>query len=328
MNAFASHCLDDSSWKFYLIGDERSPRDFYLEGCDFYDLARQKDTGFRFAAGCPTGHYARKNLGYLLAIRDGCDLILETDDDNLPLPGFWDNRTRNCTCPRTSHAGWLNVYRYFSDSTIWPRGLPLDAIHSPIPDFHSMPEIGADCPIQQGLVDRNPDVDAIYRLVLPLPIQFAGGRRLALGAGSWCPINSQNTAWWPAAYPLLYLPAFCSFRMTDIWRGFVAQRIAWENGWSILFHSPNAEQERNEHSLIRDFEQEVPGYLNNHKIVELLERTNLRSGVDGILDNLVVCYEALVRGGFIGQAELLLLGAWCDDLRALAGNCGCPDSAT
>ena len=75
-----------------------------------------------------------------------------------------------------------------------------------------------DCPIQQGLADENPDVDAIYRLVLPLPVQFETGRRIALKRGVWSPFNSQNTAWWPDAFPLLYLPAYCSFRMTDIWR--------------------------------------------------------------------------------------------------------------
>ena len=118
-------------------------------------------------------------------------------------------------------------------------------------------------PIQQGLANQNPDVDAIYRLVLPLPLDFVEAAPVALGKGAWCPFNSQNTTWWSEAFPLLYLPFHCSFRMTDIWRSFVAQRIAWENGWSILFHNATVFQERNEHSLIRDFEEEIPGYLNN-----------------------------------------------------------------
>ncbi|MBV5271274.1 MAG: DUF288 domain-containing protein, partial [Afipia sp.] len=79
----------------------------------------------------------------------------------------------------------------------------------------------------------NPDVDAIYRLTLPLPQSFREEQPVALGRNVWCPFNSQNTTWWKEAAPLLYLPSFCSFRMTDIWRSFVAQRIAWENGWHI-----------------------------------------------------------------------------------------------
>ena len=35
--------------------------------------------------------------------------------------------------------------------------------------------VESDCPIQQGLADRNPDVDAIYRLILPLPFSFMCG---------------------------------------------------------------------------------------------------------------------------------------------------------
>ena len=47
--------------------------------------------------------------------------------------------------------------------------------------------------------------------------------------------------------------------MTDIWRSFVAQRIAWTNNWSVLFDEPTVWQERNEHDLMRDFRDEVPG---------------------------------------------------------------------
>ena len=123
--------------------------------------------------------------------------------------------------------GWANLYRYFSDATIWPRGLPLDAIHAPLPAYDTLHAGGGkDCPIQQGLADANPDVDAIYRLTLPLPQNFRADRRVALAPGTWCPFSSQNTTWWPDTFPLLYLPAYCSFRMTDIWRGFIAQRIA------------------------------------------------------------------------------------------------------
>ncbi|HEX8355320.1 MAG TPA: hypothetical protein VF611_20610, partial [Pyrinomonadaceae bacterium] len=57
--------------RFVVIGDEKSPSDFQLDGCDFYGLESQYETGFRFAQLCPTRHYARKNLGYLLAIRGG-----------------------------------------------------------------------------------------------------------------------------------------------------------------------------------------------------------------------------------------------------------------
>ena len=174
------------------------------------------------------------------------------------------------------------------------------------------------CPIQQGLADGDPDVDAIYRLLLPLPLSFQPGTAIALGAGSWCPFNSQNTTWWRDAFPLLYLPAYCSFRMTDIWRSFVAQRIAWANGWSILFHEPTVWQERNEHNLMRDFKDEVPGYLHNTAICEALAALNLKPGVAHLGANLRSCYEKLVEQRWVGEQELELLDAWIADLAASA----------
>jgi hypothetical protein len=302
---------------FYVIGDVPSPADFSLEECEFYSLERQRSTGLKLAGLLPTRHYARKNIGYLLAMRAKSGLLLETDDDNLPGPEFWDARQSLQHVRTLSGNGWTNVYAYFTEANIWPRGLPLDAIQVPPPEFDALPEVESDCPIQQGLADGNPDVDAIYRLVLPLPIHFLPNRRVALGAGAWSPFNSQNTAWYPKAYPLLYLPSYCSFRMTDIWRSFVAQRIAWENGWAVLFKSPDVYQDRNEHSLMRDFADEVPGYLHNRAIGERLEALKLKAGPEHIGDNLIRCYEELVRLTVVGADEMPLVKAWVQDLAEL-----------
>lgn len=313
LRAIADGCAR-SGFDFIVIGDTKSPSDFSLEGCRFLSVDEQLRTGWRFAEACPTRHYARKNIGYLLAIADGADLIVETDDDNIPREAFFEARSRRVNVPAVSGTGWLNVYGYFSDVTIWPRGLPLDHIRAELPSFEGFATQEADCPIQQGLADENPDVDAIYRLVAPLPQNFRADRRLALGKGAWCPFNSQNTSWWPDAFPLLYLPAYCSFRMTDIWRSFVAQRIAWENDWKLLFHEPTVWQERNEHNLMRDFADEIPGYLHNERIRKTLDDLSLDRGTESLGRNLRTCYKALVELDVVGEAELPLLDAWVADL--------------
>jgi hypothetical protein len=305
--------------QFVVVGDVPSPADFQLEGCDFYGLDAQYETGFRFARLCPTRHYARKNLGYLLAIREGANIIVETDDDNIPREEFWGERRRKVSVPALEEAGWVNVYRYFTEANIWPRGLPLERVRERVPEFESLKVKDADCPIQQGLADENPDVDAIYRLVAELPQSFRRDRRVALGTGSWCPFNSQNTTWWADAFPLLYLPAYCSFRMTDIWRSFVAQRIGWEQGWGVLFHEPTVWQERNEHNLMRDFQDEVPGYLHNAAICEALAGLDLAPGAERLGENLMACYERLVEMSLVGREELPLLAAWLEDLAAARG---------
>lgn len=311
---------EQNGYGFIVVGDNKSPADFDLAGCDYYSLDRQRATGFKLAEICPANHYVRKNLGYLLAIQQGASTIRDTDDDNFPREGFWNILELRQEVATSSQQGWVNVYAWFSDAPIWPRGLPLDEVRTAPAAFESLSRQSVNCPIQQGLADENPDVDAIYRLVHSLPQSFRADRRLALGQGSWCPFNSQNTTWYPDAYPLLYLPATCTFRMTDIWRSFVAQRIGWTNGWSMLFHEATVWQERNEHDLMADFKDEVPGYLHNRAICRELEQLDLHAGVANIGGNLRRCYEALVAKGWLQTLELALLEAWLEDLEVLRGS--------
>ena len=316
LGALAQGCIQNQ-YHFIVIGDQASPDEFVLDGCDFYSLQKQEQTGLKFAQICPTKHYARKNIGYLLAMRNNSSLIIETDDDNIPDEQFWTSRRRTQNVPILKNAGWVNVYSYFSDQNIWPRGFPLEHLRGQTIAYESLDTAQIDCPIQQGLADDNPDVDAVYRLTLPLPQTFRRDRSIGLTDGSWCPFNSQNTTWWPDAYELLYLPSYCSFRMTDIWRSFIAQRIAWLNDWAILFHEPTMTQRRNVHNLLRDFSDEVPGYLHNSEICEALAVLPLKPGLDKIADNLRLCYEKLIGMSLIGAEELPLLDAWLEDIKQL-----------
>lgn len=315
--SLAKGCIKND-FNFWVIGDEKSPTDFELKGCNFISLEQQLVSGFEYAKLCPAGHYARKNIGYLYAIKNNAPIIIETDDDNLPYADFWGPKRRFHKAAYIDGMGWINVFRYFNDNIIWPRGFPLQEIKTDLPPFDTFDEEDEiDCPIQQGLADNNPDVDAIYRLSFSLSLSFKRDRKIAMGPRSWCPFNSQNTTWWPDVYPLLYLPAYCSFRMTDIWRGFVAQRIAWEYNWNILFHSPTVTQERNVHDLMKDFQDEIPGYLNNFQICDALEGLDLSSDINKIGDNLRICYEKIINMSLIQATELDLLDAWLHDLGAI-----------
>ena len=304
--------------EFVLVGDEASPAGFELDGCDYYTLRRQRTLRLRFAEICPVRHYARKNIGYLIAMQRGASMILETDDDTVAYDGFWQQREASQLVKTIRDAGWVNVYRYFSSENIWPRGLPLDEVARQVPAYESLAFDEIACPIQQGLVNDDPDVDAIYRMLLELPARFDSGPNIALARGAWCPFNSQNTAWFPDAFPLMYLPAHCSFRMTDIWRSFVAQRIAWANDWGVLFREPDASQSRNAHDLMEDFRAEVPGYLENRAMCAALDTLDLHPGPAHVPDNMRLAYRHLVDGGWIDQRELPLLDAWLHDVEDVA----------
>ena len=309
--------LENAQAGLIVIGDRKGPTEYPLRGVQFFSLEDQLASSFRLARALPTGHYARKNLGYLIAIQQQPGCIYETDDDNAP-NGSWRPRSLRTQAQKIQPRPWANVYRMFSDANIWPRGFPLDLIGDPGASRNDAPESDeVDAPIQQGLANGSPDVDAIWRLVLDRDFSFERKESVWLPRNTWCPFNSQTTWWWPPAYPLLYLPSYCSFRMTDIWRSFVAQRCLWELGCGLVFHPPEVDQQRNAHSFMKDFEDEVPGYLHNRRIVQALEPLGLISGTDGVSQNLRTCYEELVRISVIPEKELKLLDAWLEDLAAV-----------
>ena len=98
--------------------------------------------------------------------------------------------------------------------------------------------------------------------------------------------------------------------MCDIWKSFVAQRCLWELKTGVVFHAPEVWQERNVHNLMRDFNDEIPGYQENHRIAEILESISLSPGADQVSSNLKSCYEALVAEEIFPAKELELVNAW------------------
>ena len=314
---FAEECKK-RNLPFIVMGDTKSPAEFNLDGCDFWSVARQQTLPFELAKIAPTRHYSRKNLGYLLAIKNGVTELVETDDDNIPREEFWSEKQSDVKSHVFENTGWVNVYHYFTKSFIWPRGYPLEELQKKQTELSTLKNEIIHCPIQQGLADENPDVDAVYRLTHPLPLSFELKNKIALGKNAWSPFNSQNTHWFKEAFALMYLPSYCSFRMTDIWRSYVAQRIAWECGWSVLYHESTVWQERNEHNLMKDFEDEIPGYSNNLNICKELQALVLKPGKEHIYENLIVCYQKLIEINVVGKEEITLLNAWIADLSKIA----------
>ena len=315
--------LVESNATLIIAGDTKGPADFRpSEDRDwpviFLSIEHQMSSAYSLANNLPTKHYARKNIAYLEAIRRGATCLYETDDDNAP-NSYWETRSeliRDCRVIESSDPRWINVYRSFSDENIWPRGLPLNEIQQDTVESNLL-QSEKRAPIQQGLVNGSPDVDAIWRLVMDHEFRFENRSSVYLEPGNWCPFNTQSTWWWPLAFPLLYIPSYCSFRMCDIWKSFVAQRCLWELDLGVTFHAPEVDQDRNYHDLNRDFSDEIPGYEQNRKIAEILDETKLSAREDAVGANLKHCYERLVDAEIFPEKELLLVDAWLSDLASL-----------
>jgi hypothetical protein len=308
-------------WTILAVADRKTPPDWSCQNVQLLSIDDQMAFDSDFVQECPFDHYARKNVGYLKAIRDGAQVIAETDDDNIPKENFLTSVNQSVKGRLVEKSGWENVYTHFTDKRIWPRGFPLEYINQSFEASSSLNgESVFDCPIQQYLVDGNPDVDAIYRLTTKVDMKFQPNT-VVLSEGTFCPFNSQNTIWWPDAFALLYLPSSVSFRVTDIWRSFIAQICLHKAGKKVAFGQATMFQARNEHSLVRDFADEIDGYLNNAGIMELLSNIRLSNEPNQIGTNMRVCYERLVEAKIVPQNELRLVDLWLKDIGRFAKHC-------
>jgi hypothetical protein len=209
--------------------------------------------------------------------------------------------------------GYINIYKYFTDNQIWPRGLPLKLIKEKsswiksleIKDYH---KVG----VWQGLADEDPDVDAIWRMVYGEAFYFEEREPIVLDPGTIAPFNSQNTCFCEELFPLLYLPTFVTFRFTDILRGLVAQPIMWAHGFNLGFCKATVVQKRNPHDHMRDFSSEIPMYLHSEHVIDGI--SDVVTSDQSIESNLRHAYSVLNQMDIVCNRELEVLDAWLDDL--------------
>lgn len=295
-------------WSVLLVGDIKSQRIPSNKNLTFLDVEDQKNLPYAITEQCPYNHYTRKNIGYLHALQQGAQLIYDTDDDNLPYED-WSFPDFSLEARTLRGSKFCNIYSYYTNEKVWPRGFPLELINTSV-DFTETEEqqvVG----VWQGLADLDPDVDAIHRLVFGSTIRFENNQPIVLDKGVYCPFNSQNTLWQREMIPYAYLPATVTFRFTDILRGYVAQRCLWEHSKKLGFTKPTVYQERNEHDLLKDFESEIPCYLEVSKLVQTLDGLVLSNDFGS---NLMIIYRALIKEGIVPEAELLILKAWISDI--------------
>jgi len=308
-----------TGWKVVVVGDKKTPGDWSCPHVTYLSVADQENAPFQIARILPWNHYARKLMGYLHAIKTGAEIILDTDDDNMPKPD-WSIPDFDGTCLMTPIGmGFINVYRYFTNQHIWPRGFPIHRVCDPATRLVAacLRTAPVRVGVWQGLADGDPDVDAVYRMTINTPCFFDAKPPMVLGIGTVSPYNSQNTAFIRPVFPLLYLPASVSFRSTDIIRGLVAQPILWSAGYSLGFTHATVVQNRNDHHYLSDFESEIPCYLYPERILDVVE--GAVSSRFSIEDNLINAYESLVRENLIPKCEMDLVSAWVRDIQNIPG---------
>ena len=239
-------------WCLVVVGDRKGPLsygiDAPLQNFVFLTAAQQEAMNniFPVVKALPWNHFGRKNVGYLYAILHGAKVIWDFDDDNIMIDKSFHasllgptDSTSNTSFfsalePENYDSLVLNPYPIMGANVfpVWPRGFPLERIVSnsssssrPIPT--SVVEVdSAAVGIIQSLANHDPDVDAIYRLTMPLPFDFprrGNTSPLMVPIGSYAPYNAQATLHKYSSLWSLLLPVTVHGRVSDIWRGYFAQ---------------------------------------------------------------------------------------------------------
>jgi len=304
-------------WRVVVVADKKTPKDWKWENCDFLSVEKQKELGYYMHDLLPWNHYGRKNLGYIYAIQHGAKTVYETDDDNLLnqdhivyLEEYADVKSIGPNDPSISV---VNPYAHFGEPTIWPRGYPLEHIMKS-QTYHLGESKRTLIPIQQGLANKDPDVDAIFRLTRKLDITFANNEPVSLASGAMTPFNSQNTVFHNRALWGMLIPITTTFRVCDIWRGYWSQRLVWEIGGTLAFLPASVIQNRNPHHLLEDFIDEDDLYKQAGKLVKFLKEW--KSDRTDFFERLVQLSLDMAEAGFWDIGDAQLAKAWVKDLKA------------
>ena len=302
----------NENYQLIVVGDKKTPQNWHCNNVDYMSVPQQENSNYMLAKLLPYNHYCRKMLGYLKAIKNGTEYIVDTDDDNIPkdkwnFPEF--EQKYDCT---SENRGFINIYQLYTKRKIWARGLPLNLINKQFEIEKDLTAKNCKVGIWQGLADEDPDVDAIYRLTDDTPCYFEEREPVVLSKGTISPFNTQNTIIRKELFPLMYLPTFVTFRFTDILRGLVAQPIMWLYDYQLGFINATVIQKRNPHDYMKDFISEIPMYQHCERVIELV-LTSI-SKFDSIESNLYNSYKSLLNENIVCEKEMITLEAWLKDI--------------
>jgi hypothetical protein len=174
---------------------------------------------------------------------------------------------------------------------------------------------------QTGVVNGDPDVDAIFRLTKTMEhrkinITFdESSPSIQYPIFRMAPYNSQSTFFHYRAFWSLYLPTSVSFRLTDIWRSYWAQRLLWLLDDTVTFLGPNAHQIRNAHSYLKDFEEEKNMYSQTEALVDFLFKWHCPAKYT-FFECVVDLSQQMADSKFWEAEEVLKIKHWLNDLKA------------
>ena len=314
----------DPNWCLVIVGDRKTPSkqsymsnlgNFKKENVVFLNTDDQERIFPLLSKTLPWNHFARKNIGYMYAIKRGADVIWDFDDDNINIvPANLAETTKKYRAPCEEFKNHLfNPYPYFAvnETFTWPRGFPLehirdDSTHPPLCTSSQPRHIG----VIQSLANIEPDVDAIYRFTRQTPFKFGATPSSHLPVmvpdKAFTPFNGQATLWRKASFKYLALPVSVKGRVSDIWRSYIAEYFFHKLSLSVLFTSPYVDQYRNAHDYLIDFTDELDLYQKSNALLKWLNDSSSQLNIQKLED----LYKEMFTKGYLYNGDVAFITAW------------------
>jgi len=263
--AILRYC-DLKDWEIIVVGDLKTPHSKYRKLSSNLRYLGPEDQAELYpklsrALGWNTS--CRRDIGFVEAYRSGADILALTDDDNIPL----DNWGKEIFIGKSVEVDFyelegsipFNPFAPTNYSRLWHRGYPLELSNKPMKAKKSRRAIVPL--VQSNFWNGNPDVDAIERILFDSPSCEFDSSCFPFSSSSISPFNSQNTFLDRTAIPYyMLLPGIG--RVDDIWGAYLMQMTLAEKRPFVVYAEATVVQDRNEHDLYIDMEQELFGSRN------------------------------------------------------------------
>ncbi len=314
--------------KLWIVGDLRTPRDVgelakrtTKKGLEtaYLDVALQDQWGKRFPSfyrRIPYNNETRRNIGYLCALEDGCDILISIDDDNFPnQDDFVGNHLRTGQTwagkVLSEISGFHNICEHIifePTRAVYPRGFPFDLRNTRNkPELRERAEKVNDARIgvTAGMWLSDPDIDATTWLNGELKgIEYCGDACVMLDQSTWMPINTQNTSVARDLIPAFFcipmgwdMPGGRIQRYGDVWGGYFLQSIIRGTDYYVSFGRPLVNHLRNPHNYLDDLRYEYWGMVFTDWILKLLREDFSPSGnavVDRVTELATYIHETAI----------------------------------
>jgi hypothetical protein len=258
-------------WTLIVAGDRRTPADYRLDDGIYLSPDDQERLAPELSALIGWNCAQRRNLGFVLALEMGADLVATVDDDNIP----YETWGRDLLVGRTvdirtydAENGCFDPIGAAGYRHLWHRGYPLQLLRSR--DYGRSAVRPRRVDVEADFWDGDPDIDAVCRLEHAPNVRFDAAA-FPFASSAIAPFNSQNTFIGRDALSRYFvLPG--TGRMNDIWAAFHLQSL----GFAVAFGPPTVRQDRHQHDLTRDLVEEVLGYQRNAELVAAINAGTYR----------------------------------------------------